>query len=187
MLLDTYAAAEQLCNMSVQGESGETGTFVFRGDMVIEDGEIADAQGRRLPPKSVVKQAVVTITNDKITMLVGALDSLALLPGFMAKYSKDLAEGAALLFYVSDLTKPMTVELEGFSISLMQHDEGAVWTMLMDDLRLEKSDFKGQSAEDKVLTMYEGLKDANFKFENLSFDDAQGFTVEIKREARGPV
>lgn len=63
----------------------------------------------------------------------------------------------------------------------------AVWKMLMDDLRLEKSDFKGQSAEDKVITMFEVLDDFKPSFEKLDCNDALGLTVEVKKEARGPV
>lgn len=187
MIFDQYTENALLCNVSVKGETSTSGTTVFRGDMVIEEGEIADAQGRRLPPKSVLKQAVVLSEGDKLSVVSGAIDDIVFIPQFIEKYSADFAESVNLLFYVSNISKGMIVEVEGYNCTLIPHDEGAVWTMLMDDLRLEKSDFKGQSAEDKVITMFDALKDFKPKFETKSYNDALGFTVAITKEARGPV
>lgn len=187
MILETYAQNALLCNVSVNGETSSSGLYAFRGDMVVEEGEIADAQGRRHPPKSVVKQAVVLCNAEKITAVAGAVDDLGYLPGFIAKYNADFADGIIMLFYVANVNRPMTVAIEGYQAVIIPHDDGAVWTMLMDDLRMEKSDFKGQSAEDKVITIVDGLKEFNPKYEEKSFNDALSFTVEVKKEARGPV
>ena len=58
---------------------------------------------------------------------------------------------------------------------------------LAEDLRLDKEDFKGQSAEDKVLTVYAALRDYRPKLETLSYEAALGCTVAHRREARGPI
>lgn len=187
MLLTQYADKSLLCNVSINGKTSQGDTYVYRGDMVIEEGEIADAQGRRLPPKSVIKQAVTMGSESKLDVVAGAIDELEFIPGFIERYSSDFGENVNCLFYVSNIEKPMQIEVNGFETTVLPHDEGAVWTMLMDDLRLEKSDFKGQSAEDKVVTMFEALDDFKPSAEKLAYEDALGFTVEVKKEARGPV
>jgi len=73
------------------------------------------------------------------------------------------------------------------TLQLQAHEEGAVWNTLADDLRLDKEDFKGQSAEDKVLTVYAALRDYRSKLETLSYEAALGCTVAHRREARGPI
>ena len=57
----------------------------------------------------------------------------------------------------------------------------------MDDLRLDKDDFKGQSAEDKVITMFDAIKGFKPRYEQVTLDDAAKLTVAVKKEARGPV
>ncbi len=187
MLLNTYESKALLCNVSVKGATSQAGVDAFRGDLVLIEGEIADASGRRLPPLAVVKQSTVLVKADKIAMISGILVELAHLPSFFEMYSADLAAGANILFYVEDLTKPAVVELNGFSAILLPHEEGAAWNTLMDDLRMDKEDFKGQSAEDKVITMAEGLAGYKAKADSVSYEQALTLVSKIKREHRGPV
>lgn len=187
MLLDTYESNQLLGNQSVKGATTSAGKFAFRGDLVIEEGEIADAQGRRMPPKSVVKQAVMLLSDSKILGIAGEIHSLDLLAEFSAKYCADIDPALPILFYVANLGKPLKVEWSGLNFILIPHEDGAVWNTLMDDLRLDKDDFKGQSAEDKVITMFDAIKDFKPKYESVALDDAAKFTIEVKKEARGPV
>jgi len=187
MPFNNYAESALLCNVSVKGAIDGGSMNAFRGDMIIEEGSIADAQGRRNPPKSVLSQAVCLSKDGKIIMLAGAINKLEFLPELMERYQSDFAADIDVLLYVDNLEKPFTVELNGLLCKLIPRDEGAIWSLLMDDLRMEKSDFKGQSAETKVLTMFEALKDFKPKYETTSFDDALGYTREVVKEARGPV
>ncbi|ACO76401.1 hypothetical protein AvCA_01360 [Azotobacter vinelandii CA] len=187
MLLKSYEDQSLLCNLSVKGPTTQAGIEAFRGDLVIVEGDIADDAGRRLPPKAVLKQAALLFKNDKLIMVSGGLVQLADLQAFFEKYKGDLASDANLIFYVENLTKPLISEYEGFKVTLQAHEEGAVWNVMMEDLRLDKEDFKGQSPEDKVITMAEGLADFKPKYDTVSFADAQTFTADIKREHRGPV
>jgi hypothetical protein len=187
MLLQTYEAQNLLCNISVKGATSQAGTYAFRGDLVLEEGEIADDAGRRLPPTAVVKQATLLIRDDKIAMANGILVDLAHLPLFIERYRHDLAGDVRVLFYVENLTKPLLIDLDGVNMIVLPHAEGAAWNTLMGDLRLEKDDFKGQSAEDKVITMADGLADYQPKLDSLGFHESLAFTATVQREHRGPV
>lgn len=187
MLLKTYEEKSLLCNLSVNGATTQADTYAYRGDLVLAEGEIADDAGRRLPPTAVVKQSTVLVKNDKIAMISGIIVELAQVPLFVERYRQDLAADLSVLFYVQDLTKPLITALDGVSMILLPHSEGAAWNTLMDDLRMDKDDFKGQTAEDKVITMAEGLADYKPKLDSLSFDECQAFVSLVQREHRGPV
>ncbi len=187
MPLNSYTENALLCNVSVNGETSTPGTFAFRGDMVIEEGDIADAQGRRNPPKSVLKQAVVLASTDKLSAVVGAVSDIGYLPDFVKKYGPDFGPEIKTVFYVNNISKPMICAIEDCKCILIPYEDGAVWTMLMEDVHLEKSDFKGQSAADKVVTIIEGLDDFTPKYEEKPYNDALSFTIEVRKEARGPV
>lgn len=187
MLLKNYAEQNLLTNLSVNGETSEAGVFAYRGDMVLEEGEIADDQGRRLPPIAVIKQATVLIKDDKISMISGIIADLKKLPLFIEMYRHDLAPDIQVLFYIENLTRPTIVDLDGVNMILIPHEEGAAWQTLMDDIRLEKSDFKGQSAEDKVITMAAGLAEFKPNYDSMGFEEATAFISTVVREHRGPV
>ncbi len=187
MLFETYADNNELCNVSISGRTTQDDKFAFRGDMVIIDGDIADAKGRRLPPKSTLKQAVALSSAESLSMVAGAIEDVADIKPFLAKYETDLSEDTELLFYAANISKSLKMKVDGKTVTVIPHDEGAVWTLLMDDLCLEKSDFKGLSAEDKVITMYDALVDFTPRFDTVDFDEALSYVTEVKRETRGAV
>jgi hypothetical protein len=81
----------------------------------------------------------------------------------------------------------MQVEVGGVNIILIPMVDGLVWNELVDELRLEKSDFKGQSSADKLITVLEAFKSYRPKYEKLSLEEAQGRTIVAQRVDRGPV
>lgn len=191
MLIDRYEQDQLLFNANLKGNTTQAGTEAYRGDLVLEEGEIADAMGRRKPPHSVVKQVALLASADKLTFVSGFLEKIEGLSLFADKYGKDMAAGATIVLFVENIAKPMQVEYQGFTYNLipMLEGENTVWNELMEMLGLEKGDFKGQSAEDKVITLYEEFK-KGFKSSapQLSYADAVAQAIEVKKEARvGPV
>ena len=61
------------------------------------------------------------------------------------------------------------------------------WNELIDLLALEKSDFKGQSAADKVVTLYKAVTDYKPAFPVVSVEDAMAASNGAKREMWGAV
>ncbi|HEX8545070.1 MAG TPA: hypothetical protein VF671_25625 [Pseudomonas sp.] len=187
MLLNDYEAKSLLCNLSVLGATSTPETFAYRGDLVLEEGDVADSAGRRHPPKAVVKQAILLSRADKLAMVAGALMELSDLPMFSGHYQADLAADALLVFYVENLGKALKVNLDGVIITLLPHDGGAVWNTLMDDLKLDKDDFKGRSTEDKVTVMYQALAGFSPRLDAVSYEAALAHVVTHQREARGAI
>lgn len=187
MLLSDYAQANLLCNVSFNSKTSRPGEFAYRGDLVLEEGEIADDQGRRLPPVTVIRQAIMLATDSKITMLVGGVADIALLPLAAERYAKDFDASIQLIFFVENIGKPLLTKLEQFNVVLLPISETAVWSEVIEELRLEKDDFKGQSAEDKLISLKGAVLDYHPKYESVDFTTALTRTVQVKHQGRGAV
>ena len=190
MLLDRYDQQALLFNTNIKEKTSKPNVDAYRGDLVLEEGEIADSLGRRKPPLSCIKQVALLAEEDKISFISGFLEKLEYLPLFYAKYAGDLAENLAAVFYVENIPKPIQVKYQGNHHVLlpMVEGEGTVWNDLNEELALEKSDFKGQSAGDKVVTVYQAVKtDYQPKYPEVSWEEALVQVVEVKKELRGAV
>ncbi len=190
MLLNRYDENALLTNVNIKEKTTTPNLDAYRGDLVLEEGEIADSLGRRKPPLSVIKQVALLAGTDKITFISGFLEKLESLPLFYEKYAADIADDLAAVFYVENISKPIQTKFHGIHHVLMPmiEGDGTVWNELNEELALEKTDFKGQSAGDKVITVYQAvMTDYHPKYPEVSFEDALGLVVEVKKELRGAV
>ena len=190
MLLNRYDERALLTNANIKEKTTTPNLDAYRGDLVLEEGEIADALGRRKPPLSVVKQVAMLAGEDKIIFISGFLEKLEYLPLFYEKYAADVADDLSAVFYVENIPTPIQAKYHGIHHVLlpMVEGEGTVWNELNEELALQKTDFKGQSAADKLITVYQAVKtDYHPKYPEISFDEALGQVVEVKKELRGAV
>jgi len=185
MLFDAYESKGLLFNMNFKEANGSYAAY--RGDLVLELGEVGDALGHRKPPVSTIKNTIVLAENDKIKLYVGSLDELALLPKVLDYYQADFAPDVKIILFVVNINKPMLIDLGGLSIAAIGMQEGLIWNELIDLAALDKGDFKGQSASEKIVTVYKALGDYKPKGDKVSFEEALTRTVELKRAGRGPV
>ncbi len=187
MLLDTYEQSGLLFNTNFKSATSKDGTVGYRGELVLIEGEVGDDKGHTKPPVAVMRHAILLAEGDKLTFVAGALDQLEMLTNFIDKYKADFAEGMKAHFYVVNIKQPMQVEAEGVNFVLVPLKEGVVWNELIDELALEKSDFKGQSAADKIVSLMGYYKDYQPKFDTIALDTAMTMTADIKREGYGAV
>jgi hypothetical protein len=187
MLLDDYEARGLLYNSNFKEVTTSGAYTAYRGDLVLVEGEIADEQGRRKPPEVGMLAAVMLTDADRIKLVAGSIDDLADITAFLGKYHADFAPDLCAVLYVVNIAKPMRLTVDGAVLSLIPMTDGLVWTELMDEFKLEKSDFKGQSGGDKVLTVLQASKDYKPRYEAVTLDEALSRTIAAKREARGPV
>lgn len=187
MLLANYSSSNLLCNISFNSKTSRANEYAYRGDLVLEEGEIADAQGRRKPPISVIRQAIVLASDSKIKALIGAVNDLALLDLAMERYAQDFDDNIKLVFFVENIGRPLKTKLQKYPAVLLPIVDTAVWSEIIEEVHLEKDDFKGQSAEDKLVTLKGALDDYNPKYETVDFATAKTRTVQIKHAGRGAV
>jgi hypothetical protein len=185
MLFDAYEQKGLLFNMNFK--ESESGYAAYRGDLVLELGEVGDVHGHRKPPTATIKNTIVLAENDKIKLYVGSLDELELLPQVLAYYQADFTPDVRIILFVVNIDKPLVIEAGGLSIAAIGMQEGLIWNELIDIAALDKGDFKGQSATQKIVTVYKALGDFKPKGDKVTFEEALTRTVELKRAGRGPV
>jgi len=186
MLLNTYKEAGQLFYTNFLEETPDSSALAYRGDLVIVAGELDD-KGHSKPPKEVLREAAI-LAGDKIDMLIGGLDKMAFLPGLLEKYSADFSDAMAAALFVVNLTKPVQVEVEGKTITLIPLVQGVPWNEAMEELALEKGDFKGQKPAEKLQTMYAELKGYKpKKYPLVTLEEALEMTNNAVREIHGAV
>lgn len=185
MLFDAYEQKGLLFNMNFKESEGNYAAY--RGDLVLELGEVGDALGHRKPPVTTIKNTVVLAESDKIKLYVGSLDDLADLPKVFDYYKADFAADVLLILFVVNISKPLVIGLDGLTVSAIGMQEGLIWNELIDLAALDKGDFKGQSATGKIVTVYKALSDYQPKGDKVSFEEALTRRVELTRAGRGPV
>lgn len=187
MLLDNYEKSGLLFNANFK-ESAGSGLQAYRGDWVLVEGAVTDAEGRRKPPEVLLKGAVLLSNgDDKLKMVAGSLDDMSEIETLIAKYKSDFAADMKAVLYVVNVPKPMVAKSDEAEFVLIPMTDGMVWNELVDELAMEKSDFKGQGAGEKVATLYDTLKGYKPKYETISLTDAIAMKTDKKREDRGPV
>lgn len=186
MLLDTYEKAGLFFNANFkEGAGGDL--QAYRGDLVVVEGAIADAEGRRKPPEVLLKAAVLLSAGNQLKLLAGSLDDLAEIEPLIAKYKPDFAADMKVVLYVVNVAKPTVATADGVDYLLIPMTDGLVWNELVDELAMEKSDFKGQGAGEKVATLAAALKGYKPKYPVVSLAEAIAARTDAKRADRGPV
>lgn len=186
MPLDKYKEAGLLFNVNFLEKTSEAGLAGYRGELVLIEGESGDARGHARPPVEVMR-GVVILADDQLKMVIGALDQLASLTTFTEKYKSDFADGMLVVLFVVNIKSRCQVEIDGIRFMLIPLVQGVPWNEIIDELALEKSDFKGQSSADKILTLYNELLRYDPKSPTVALDDALAATTDTVREAWGAV
>ena len=185
MLMDRYESL--FFNANFKEAASEAGWLAYRGELVLKEGEVADAQGRRKPPQEVMKQAIMLSAGDELKLLAGSIDELQFFPALMDKYGADIKPGSLVVLYTVNIDNPFIAEVNGASVVCIPMVQGMVWNEMCEVLGLEKGDFKGMSAADKVVKVYEELKSHVFKFPAATIEEALGKTNANKRENHGAI
>lgn len=185
MALNEYEQKGLLFNTNFLEKTGDA--LGYRGELVLVEGEVADDKGRTKPPVALIRHAILLDKDGKLVFAVGIIDKLELLPTLFEKYQADFADDIKLLLYVVNITEPMQVEMNGVNVVLIPLSEGVAWNELVDELCLEKSDFKGQKPAEKIATAYEEYKSYTPKYPSVEFAEAMTKTADIKWETHGAV
>lgn len=186
MLLAEYKQAGLLYYTNFLEETSESGIWGYRGDLVLVEGEAGDEMGHAKPPREVMRGAVL-LADEKLKMVLGGLDLISSLGTFVEKYKAGFTPETLSLIFVVNLKNPCKVEMDGISFVLIPLVQGVPWNETMEELRLEKSDFKGQSPADKLVTMYQEMKDYSPKYPTVTYEEALADTTNAVREVWGAV
>jgi hypothetical protein len=185
MLLDRYQ--HLFFNSNFKEAATKPGFVAYRGEFILKEGEVADAQGRRGPPAEVLKQAALLVEGDDLKLISGSLDELQQFAYLVEIAGADFKAGTIAVFFTVNIPKPFMTSLNGAQVVFIPLVEGMAWNELIDLVGLEKGDFKGQSSADKVLTVYNALQSEKFKYPEVSVEEALKTTNNAKRVVHGAV
>ena len=185
MLLDRYEPL--FFNANFKEAASAPGFVAYRGEFILKEGEVADAQGRRKPPTEVLKQAVLLAEGDELKLIAGSLDELQQFAFLLEVIGDDLKSGTIAVLFTVNIPKPFVATVNGALVIFIPLVQGMVWTELSDLVALDKGDFKGQGAADKVLTVYNALKGNKFKYPEMSLEQALATTNDAKRITHGAI
>jgi len=185
MLLDRYQ--HLFFNSNFKEAATTPGTVAYRGEFILKEGEVADAQGRRGPPAGVLKQAALLAEGDDLKLLSGSLDELQEFPLLAGILGADLKAGAIVVLFTINIPKAFIASVNGATVVFIPLTEGMAWNELIDMVGLEKADFKGQSSADKVVTVYNALKSEKFKYPESTVEEALKTTNNAKRVTHGAI
>ena len=186
MPLEQYKEAGLLFNSNFLEQTATPGLFGYRGELVLVEGEIADEKGHTKPPVEVMRGAVL-LGDEKLKLLIGAIDDIASINTLIEKYKDAFSPEMKALLYVVNIAASVQVEIEGITFVLIPLVQGVPWNEAIDELALEKSDFKGQSAADKLVTLYEEMQGYQPKYPLSPLDDVLAGATDVKREGWGAV
>lgn len=184
-MLDRYEPLFFNANFKEKASTG--GLVAYRGELILQEGEVADANGRRKPPTEVLKQAVLLADAAGLKLVSGSLDELQQFPFLLEKAGADFNAGTIAVFFTVNIPNGFITVVNGATVAFIPLVQGMVWTELSDLVALDKGDFKGLSAADKVVTVYDALKGHKFKYPELSVDEALKMTNNAKRETHGAI
>lgn len=186
-LLETFKQKEFIWQLSSLGKAESSNVNTYRGDLILVEGKLSPS-GSRNPPEVLARQVLFTLdANDKINFFAGYLHKLEELKLFCERYASYLVDGLSLVFFIENIKEKLSVELDGHTFYLYPMDEGTVWNEFTDLLGLEKGDFKGLGAGDKIVKVSEEAKSLKHKNKAVSFEEALSMTFVVTKEARGPV
>lgn len=188
MLIKHYEERGLLFNSNLTERCTQEALDAYRGELILIEGEVADASGRRRPPVKVLLQVAALASADKLRFLSGYIENACDLPLVVARFGADMRADTQCVIFVYDIAKPVTVSAGELTLHLVPLEEGLVWTELMELAALEKADVKGLSSADKVFAVYREL---------LSFRPRGAISAELsaaaglgsgkQREMRGAV
>lgn len=185
MSLDRYESL--FFNANFKEAASTAGLVAYRGELILQEGEVADANGRRKPPTEVLKQAVLLGDAAGLKLISGSLDELQQFPFVVEKFGGEFNAGTIGVFFTVNIPAGFVTSTNGATIAFIPLVQGMVWTELCDLVALDKGDFKGQSAADKVATVFSALKGYKFKLGENSVVEALKTTNNAKRETHGAI
>ena len=93
-------------NSNFTEAASTAGLVAYRGELILQEGEVADAQGRRKPPTEVLKQAILLGDVDGLKLISGSLDELKQFQFVLETAGADFNSGTIAVFFTVNIPKP---------------------------------------------------------------------------------
>ncbi len=156
---------------SFRGELGVEGRFGYRGELVVTAGKqvLADKQ---MPPKVLFKHAIAVSDKEGMLMFAGELEDFNDFEMTFERYKTLLTSGTIVTLFVDNLIKDVVFDYEGVTVYGFSLDESSVWNELVSHADLDKKELKRMGAEEKLDTLYDGLKISTLYASKMTYPEA---------------
>ena len=144
--------------------------YAYRGSLIITPGKVMSAD-RQLPPKATATQVILVTDSAKIDFIACELETLDFFEDFVERYKEVLSPKGLNILFVTDLDANGKFEYKGFTFNMFALDESSVWNELLDHADLSKGDLKRLSAQEKIETVYDGIKASTLRISDKSYEE----------------
>jgi hypothetical protein len=162
------------------------GLAAYRGELILIEGQIDETSGHRKPPVELMYGAIL-LGDSQLKMIIGWLDKLSSVETLLEKYQATFADDCIIVLYVINAKNAVQLTVNGIKMAIIPMTNGVPWNEISEELGLEKSDFKGQSAGQKVVTLYQELKGHKHKYPQSSLATELELVTDAVREHWGAV
>lgn len=145
---------------SFRGALNVSGRFGYRGDLRIESDS-----------KELLKHLLLVTDKESTLFLAAELENFDNFEKLFTTYKSILNVESSIILFVNNLMSDAIFEYEGFTINAFALDESSVWNELLSITELDKRELKKMSAEDKLDTMYDGVKASTLYASKKSYDE----------------
>ncbi|EIJ41171.1 hypothetical protein BegalDRAFT_0249 [Beggiatoa alba B18LD] len=185
--LENIKAQNLTWQVSICEKAESSDALVYRGDLILQEGKLT-VHNTRGTPEALIKQVVLTAHGEKVTFFAGHLTKLEHVNLFIEKYLGMFEVGTPLYFFVENIKEKLVTDIQGHATYLYPLVEGVVWNEFAEMVGLEKGDFKGLGAGDKVVKVANEAKTLKPKnMTAVSLEEALARTVVVHKEMRGPI
>ena len=156
---------------SFKGPLEEAGRFGYRGELVITAGEFLSPE-KQLPPKKILKQAIVVTDTESALFFATELEDFANFETAFELYKNILTPATIVTLFIDNLLSDAIFEYNGITINAFSLDESSVWNELVSHADLDKKELKRMGAEEKLDSIYDGIKAATLFGKKMSYEEA---------------
>ena len=161
---------------SLKGALQTAGHFGYRGELIITQGEFLSPE-KQLPPKLILKQAIVIANGEETLLFAAELSDFADFEKFFGLYKAMFTPKTLVTLFITNLLSDAIFEFEGITVYGFALDESSVWNELISHADLDKKELKRMGAEEKLDALYNGLKSATFYAKKMSYEEASALKM----------
>lgn len=172
MSIQSYIAENKLEWQILFNGPTDAFSYTYRGSLVITPGKVI-SEDRVLPPKEVIKQAILASSGEMIDFLACELETIDLFENFFARYSPYLNANRKYILFVCDLNEKGKFVYEGITFYAYPLDESSVWNELIDFADLSKGDLKKLSDKEKLDEVIKEVSKTNLRISDKSYAEVK--------------
>lgn len=161
---------------SFNGALEVPGRYGYRGALIVTPGKFITPE-KQMPPKVTLKHAIAISDEASMLLFAAELESFDDFAAAFDGYKSLLTADTLVTLFVNDLLSDALFDYEGVPVYAFSLDESSVWNELIDHADLEKRELKRMGAEEKLDTLYDGLKVATLRAPKLTYEETSALKM----------